>query len=413
MKKRDYLFLFLFLSFSFSWYQFQNNSSHTGYTENISRPETLLLIRQIPSLSPFSGPSMIYHRIFLPTSNGLFCFSTNGESLWSVPGSFDNVLAITDSILIVSSNTFLYAFNLNGDPLWRLTFQNQIWHPTIWDTFIFITEGNRVWKLKLNGETIWSRRCYSFYNAPPAIDDSGRIFVVTLSSTVGWFAFRVYGFNQNGEQIFFHEEWTMSEPGGNRIPPTITPIGVIVSTYPQSGWLHGCYLVYFTGGSRRWEGTMWYSSPAYDPFRNRIYHVDDNKIVARDLNGNLIWRSINLGRISYSSPTVDGEGKIIIGTDFGIFYVFNPDGTINFSYETGSGILTHPIVSSDGKIFIASSSGRLYCFGPYPVLIKEEPSERNDSEKIFDIAGRKVEIPLKKGIYFKIINKGGIKKLKI
>jgi outer membrane protein assembly factor BamB len=393
-----------------SWLQFQNDPAHTGKTSTVVNFFNLLWSYSVPPLSPFAGPAIKDSLVFLPTSNGLYCFSTTGESLWVVPGSFENVPAIIgDANLIVSSNVFLRAFSFSGDSLWRRNFRNQIWHPTVWDTFIFITEDERVWKLRPNGDTVWSRQCSpGFYNAAPAIDDSGRIFVVTLGSTIGWYAFRVYGFNQNGDQIFFHEEWTMSEPGGNRVTPTLIPTGVVLATYPVSGWFNGCYLVYFTGGSRRWEGTMYYSSAACDILRNRIYHVDGNVIVARDLAGNQVWRSANLGQISYSSPAVDGEGRIFIGTDMGVFYIINPDGTIYFRYDTGAGILTHPAIS-DGKVFIASTAGRIFCFGQ-GLGIKEKEKEEKNQFGIYDVLGRAVSKKQKPGVYFEI-NSKKIKKI--
>ncbi|MFN3301631.1 MAG: hypothetical protein ACK413_01195 [Patescibacteria group bacterium] len=411
--------LLIFLVFYFSsanWRQFQNDPAHCGKTEIVVQVERLLWSKQIPPLSPFSGPAVKDSFIFVPTSNGLFSFSIDGESLWTVPGSFENVPAIYDSVIIVTSNIFLCAFSFSGNFLWRRSFQNQIWHPVIWDTFIFITEGNRLWKLRLNGDTVWFRECSpGFYNAAPAIDDSGRIFVATLADHLGWFDFRVYGFNQNGDQIFFHEgsRFPFVEPGGNQVSPTLTPTGVVFATYPQTGWFHGCYLINFTGGSQRWEGTMYHSSAACDISQNRIYYVDDNKVVARNLSGNLIWQSPNLGRISYSSPAIDGNGKIFIGNDFGIFYILNLDGTISFSYNTGSGILTHPAITSDGKVIITSTNGRLICFGRQLVAITEKLKEQTRilfPFGIYDITGQKVKNSKLPGIYFKI-DTTGIKKI--
>jgi len=392
-----------------SWLQFQNDPAHTGKTSTVANSFNLLWSYSVPPPSPFAGPAIKDSLVFLPTSNGLYCFSLDGESCWVIPGNFENVPAVSESFIIVTSGNSLYAFSLSSNFLWRKDFSEQIWHPTIWRNHIFITEGNRLWKINAEGETVWSRRCSpGFYNAAPAVDDSGRIFVVTLGSTLGWFAFRVYGFNQNGDQIFFHEEWTMSEPGGNRVTPTFTPNGIVLATYPVSGWLNGCYLVYFTGGSRRFEGTMYYSSAACDILRNRIYHVDGNVIVARDLAGNLIWRSANLGQISYSSPAVDGEGRIFVGTDMGVFYILNPDGTIYFRYDTGAGILTHPAIS-DGKVFIASTAGRIFCFGQ-GLGIKEKEKEEKNQFGIYDVLGRAVSKKQKPGVYFEI-NSKKIKKI--
>lgn len=414
MKKVLFLFLLFFSSVQ-SWVQFQNNPAHTGKTETVVQVETLLWSKQIPPISPLSGPAVKDSLIFIPTSSGLYCFSTNGDSLWAIPGSFENVPAIIgDSVLIVSSNIFLYAFSLRGDSLWRLTFRDHIWHPTVWDSFIFITEGNRLWKISISGQIIWGRQCPpGFYNDAPAIDDSGRIFVATLADPLGWFDFRVYGFNQNGDQIFFYEgsRFPFVEPGGNQVTPTITPTGIVFATYPQTGWFHGCYLVQFTGGSTRWEGTMWHASASCDV--SRIYHIDNNTIVARDLAGNQIWRSAHLGTISYSSPAVDGEGKIFVGTNLGIFYILNPEGMVNFSYDTGSGILTHPAISPDGKVIIASTN-RLFCFGQRSVAIRESLAigENQSRVGIYNISGQQRRQKMSPGVYFEVFKVGGKKVVK-
>lgn len=80
-----------------------------------------------------------------------------------------------------------------------------------------------------------------------------------------------------------------------------------------------------------------------------------------------VWKSdpINVGvhTASKGSPAVDESG-IYVGSDAGIFYAFNHDGSIRWRFRMGrqiQGIHGSPLLDRT-RVFIGGYNGRLYCF---------------------------------------------------
>jgi len=73
------------------------------------------------------------------------------------------------------------------------------------------------------------------------------------------------------------------------------------------------------------------------------------------------WRA-NIGSLVYSSPAVDKDGTIYIGTNNRYFYAINPDGTEKWHFETGGGISSSPAIAEDDTIYVGSEDGYLYAF---------------------------------------------------
>lgn len=69
---------------------------------------------------------------------------------------------------------------------------------------------------------------------------------------------------------------------------------------------------------------------------------------------NLLWSipSVPL----QSSPVIGRDGTIYVGSDNGFFNAFNPDGTLKWSYDTGSRIEGPPAIVRDGPIYFPSAN---------------------------------------------------------
>lgn len=63
----------------------------------------------------------------------------------------------------------------------------------------------------------------------------------------------------------------------------------------------------------------------------------------------------------YSSPAVDREGTVYVGSNDNRLYAINPEGDLKWFYTTEAPINTSPAIDSDGTIYIASGS-TLYAF---------------------------------------------------
>ncbi len=67
-----------------------------------------------------------------------------------------------------------------------------------------------------------------------------------------------------------------------------------------------------------------------------------------------------------STPSIGPDGTIYFASSVGPLYAVNPDRSIKWTHEIGSGTSTRPLIDNSGNIYVlASSSGRrLYCFNP-------------------------------------------------
>ncbi len=61
-----------------------------------------------------------------------------------------------------------------------------------------------------------------------------------------------------------------------------------------------------------------------------------------------------------SSPAIDTNGIIYMGSVDGNMYAVNPDGTIAWQLSLGGAIGSSPAIDFDGTIYVGSSDGNLY-----------------------------------------------------
>ena len=74
--------------------------------------------------------------------------------------------------------------------------------------------------------------------------------------------------------------------------------------------------------------------------------------------GRIKW-SIEIGAY-YSTPVIDKDGMIYLGSRLGGFYAINPDGSIKWKFETDGKINSTPAIDYDGNIYFACSDKYFY-----------------------------------------------------
>ena len=90
--------------------------------------------------------------------------------------------------------------------------------------------------------------------------------------------------------------------------------------------------------------------------------------------GHVEWIYETTGSID-SSPAIadlDGEGdmEIIVGSNDGKLYIFNSTGQVDWSYQTGGAVYSSPAIAdinNDGnlEIIVGSEDGKIYAFGTH------------------------------------------------
>lgn len=65
-----------------------------------------------------------------------------------------------------------------------------------------------------------------------------------------------------------------------------------------------------------------------------------------------------------SSPAIDKNGTIYVGSDTGYLHALNPDGTEIWRSSCGHWVTSSPAIAEDGTIYVGSWNNRLYAINP-------------------------------------------------
>jgi outer membrane protein assembly factor BamB len=98
---------------------------------------------------------------------------------------------------------------------------------------------------------------------------------------------------------------------------------------------------------------------------------------AVDQTGRTTWEFE--GRFAYSSPALADDGTVLVGSEGGGFYAFNPDGTQRWFFLTGGAIRSSPAIGRDGSIYFTSNDQHLYALTSDGALRWRVPISLGDS----------------------------------
>jgi len=282
--------------------------------------------------------------------------------------------------IFVSIGDSLLCLNWDGQLLWSRKFKCQISHPVPFSNGrVYLTDSEKLICWSFNGDSVWVTGTLGggFYNSAPAVDQDGYIYVTTLGSTLGWYDFKVFRCDPNGNKSW-EFEYLAFEPGGVQMTPAVADSKIFFATKVIPYWSSSFYCLTYnaSGPYILWDrdAKVHYTSSAIDIARQRIYYCDggNGRLQALTLSGSWLWQQSS-GVSTYSSPVLDGSGKIFVGNDAGIITVLGSNGNIIYQYDTKAGPLGSPVIA-DNKIYICSTSGKLFCFG-WPID-RRVPPER-------------------------------------
>ncbi|MFA6473051.1 MAG: PQQ-binding-like beta-propeller repeat protein, partial [Candidatus Latescibacterota bacterium] len=101
------------------------------------------------------------------------------------------------------------------------------------------------------------------------------------------------------------------------------------------------------------------SSPAINTDGTVYIGSNDNYLYAINYDGTLKWR-YQTGNFVYSTPAIGADGTVYVGSSDKYLYALKSDGTLKWKYLTGNYIYSSPAIGADGTVYVGSSDKYLY-----------------------------------------------------
>jgi outer membrane protein assembly factor BamB len=83
--------------------------------------------------------------------------------------------------------------------------------------------------------------------------------------------------------------------------------------------------------------------------------------VAPEVDPNLRPWTYRTGKGIFSSPVIDGEGNVYVGSADHYFYALNRDGSLKWKVKTGEVIDSSALLDDKGRVYVGSGDAHVYC----------------------------------------------------
>ncbi len=250
----------------------------------------------------------------------------------------------------------VYAVHPDGTEKWTrfLPEAKRISSPAVVDDGTVYVGGSKFWAINSrDGSIKWEHNIQTVSDTyGPAAGKDGTVYIAEAP----WEAeekksLRLYAFDPNGTV-----KWTLNA-GGMEMTPAVGSDGTIyIHTWPD--------VMNLTKGDAKIppglhainpDGTVEWSFANLMKFAD--WHFDPLQL-------GMTWGSD-------SSPIIGADGVIYFGSDVGIIYAVNPDGTLLWDLEIGGEFDNRPAIDSEGVLYICHAGGPgeihggpLKCYGP-------------------------------------------------
>ena len=106
-----------------------------------------------------------------------------------------------------------------------------------------------------------------------------------------------------------------------------------------------------------------WSSPAIDANGTLYVGSEDGRLYAINSNGTFKW-SCQTGTYVSDSPAIGADGTVYVGSYDHKLYAVNPNGTFKWSFTMGEILWSSPTIGADGTVYVGSSDCKLYAINP-------------------------------------------------
>jgi len=352
-----------------------------------------------PNTSPVVGPD---ETVFIATNKNLLLAInasntgiSNDERLkWyaSISSSATTSAISANGILYIGAQENLYAFDVVNEfsgsrpsPLWTFTSSDKITSAPIIDKnghVYFGTRNNKIYAIKdyINQDfniarqavKVWEFNAIGSIYTSPAISEDGTLYFGSDDNYL-------YALHYGNKCIIKGQ--TLDAETQKPIPSKISTDTGVSTTAGISGefilsLLPGTHSIVISSNGRKSISRQIHASPG---IRTEKFELEggiqnspwpmkghDPRHTGRSPYnekgwGTLKWKYKTGGNVR-SSPVIDAEGTIYVGSDDYYAYAINPDGTLKWRYQTGNAVYSSPIVGIDGTIYFPSYDAYVYAF---------------------------------------------------
>ena len=92
----------------------------------------------------------------------------------------------------------------------------------------------------------------------------------------------------------------------------------------------------------------------------RLHFGAGQDLWSMEADGTVVWRYHANGKL-FSTPAVDDDGTVYVGSQDDHLYAIAPDGRLRWSFRTGDDVDSSPVLADSGQIYFGSDDHRLYC----------------------------------------------------
>jgi outer membrane protein assembly factor BamB len=142
--------------------------------------------------------------------------------------------------------------------------------------------------------------------------------------------------------------------------------------------------------TRNADGTYNYALPldASSPWpKFRANELQNGRVPVQPVQNDLKPWSYRTGKGIFSSPVVDGQGNVYIGSADTYFYKFGADGAVLWKVKTGGIIDSSALLDDQGRVYVGSGDSNVYCIDRESgtVIWKAPAHSVEDVEKLYGI----------------------------
>lgn len=209
--------------------------------------------------------------------------------------------------------------------------------------------GDRVYALAPTGKLLWDFDLVAHAFSSPALDPEQTLVVIGTQDQF------VYALSMKGSL-----QWSFKTKADFDSTPVVTHDAVYI----------GCddyrlYALERLTGKRLWDvatrGPI-RSSPAVDDQGTVYVGSYDGKLYAVRPDGNVKWKFSTKNAI-HGSPIVDAQGTVLFGSRDNYLYAVTAEGALLWRVDLASDIDSSPVIDRQGTIYVGTDDGTLYALG--------------------------------------------------